>query len=99
MSYFFIANITIKNEKEYQQYINKAGDIFKKYKGEYLAVDNSPIVLEGKWNYTRLVVVKFDSKAYFEDWYNSKEYQEILQHRLKAADCDSILVRGLENKD
>ncbi len=95
MSYYFIAQIKINDENEYQKYIDKSGDIFRKYNGEYLSVDNEPFILEGKWNYTRTVLIKFKSKTDFEDWYNSDEYQEILKHRLNAANCDTLLIKGL----
>jgi uncharacterized protein (DUF1330 family) len=95
MSYYFIAQIRIKDDIEYQKYIDKSGDIFKKYKGEYLSIDNSPMILEGDWNYTRTVLIKFNSIGDFNEWYNSAEYQNMLKHRLNAADCDTILVKGL----
>lgn len=95
MNYYFVAQIRIKDQIEYQKYISKAGDIFKKYKGEYLSVDNEPVILEGKWDYTRTVLIKFNSKPEFEAWYKSAEYQEILKHRLNAADCDTLLIKGL----
>lgn len=96
MSYYFIGQIKINDEVEYQKYIDKSGDIFKKYNGEYLSVDNVPVILEGSWDYTRAVLIKFKSKNDFEAWYNSNEYKEILAHRLKAADCDTILIKGLD---
>ncbi|NLD49766.1 MAG: DUF1330 domain-containing protein [Clostridiaceae bacterium] len=96
MSYFFIAQIKIRDDKEYQKYIDKAGEIFKKYNGEYLSVDNNPTILEGNWNYTRTVLIKFQDLNDFNEWYNSKEYREILKHRLLGADCDSILIKGLD---
>lgn len=95
MSYYFVAQIRIKDEIEYQKYIDKAGDIFKKYNGTYLCVDNEPVILEGKWDYTRTVLIEFNSKKDFEDWYNSNECKEILVFRLKAADCDTLLVKEL----
>jgi uncharacterized protein (DUF1330 family) len=95
-NYYFIAQIRIKDKKEYQKYIDGARAVFKKYKGEYLAVDNDPEILEGDWNYNRTVIINFKSKSDFVDWYESKEYQEILKYRLGAADCDTILVKGLE---
>jgi Uncharacterized conserved protein len=95
MSYYFIAQIRIKNEIEYQKYLDNAEDIFRKYKGEYLSVDNNPQIVEGCWNYTRTVLIRFNNKNDFDEWYNSKDYQDILKHRLKAADCDTILVKGL----
>lgn len=94
MSYYFIAQIKINNETEYQKYIDEVEGVFKKFKGEYLAVDNSPVLLEGNWDYSRSVVIKFDSKQNFEEWYYSQEYQKILKYRLASAKCDSILVKG-----
>jgi len=96
MDYYFIAQIKINDEIEYQKYIDKAGSVFKKHNGEYLSIDNEPVTLEGKWDYTRTVLIKFESKKDFEDWYNSAEYKEILALRLKAADCDTILAKALE---
>ncbi len=97
MNYYFIANIKIEDPEEYQKYIDKSEEVFKKYNGKYLAVDNAPILLEGEWgDYTRTVLIEFKTKSDFEDWYNSDEYQAILKHRLNAANCDTILVQGLK---
>ena len=97
MNYYFIAQIKINDQTEYQNYISRAGEIFSKYRGKYLAVDNNPEVLEGRWNYTRTVLIRFDSRKDFDDWYHSEEYQEILKYRLKAAECDTLLVEGVGN--
>jgi len=97
MSYYLIAQIRINDESEYQEYINGSVEIFGKYNGKYLVVDNEPVLLEGDWNYTRTVLIRFDSMDDFDAWYKSDEYQKILQHRLKAADCDTILVKGLHS--
>jgi uncharacterized protein (DUF1330 family) len=94
MSCYFIANIRIHDEKEYQKYLDKSGEVFRKYNGTYLAVDDSPVCMEGNWDYTRTVLIRFDSKPDYDAWYQSAEYQEILKYRLSAAECDSILVTG-----
>lgn len=73
MSYYFITNIKINNPGEYKLYINDAEEIFNKFNGEYLAVDNHPKVLEGDWEYTRNVLIKFNRRADFDKWYNSEE--------------------------
>jgi uncharacterized protein (DUF1330 family) len=96
MSYFFIAQIKINDNIEYQKYIDKSESVFSKYNGEYVVVDNNTEILEGDWKYERLVMIKFNSKEDFNAWYNSLEYQQILKHRLKAANCDSILVKDLK---
>lgn len=92
--YYFVANININDLNEYQKYVDKVDGVFSKYKGKYLALDDNPEVLEGKWKYTRSVIVSFETKLDFDNWYNSKEYQEILKYRLNAAECDTILIKG-----
>lgn len=96
MNYYFCAYIRIKNQEEYQKYLDGVDEVFEKYKGEYLAVDESPILLEGEWNFTKAVLIKFNTKQDFEAWYYSDEYQKILKYRLLSADCDSILITGFE---
>lgn len=95
MPYYFIANIRINDESEYKKYVEKSGEVFSKYKGEYLAVDTNPEILEGEWKYTRTVIIKFDTKTDFHKWYFSPEYKEILKYRLSSSHCDTILVKGL----
>ena len=96
MTHYFVAQIKIHDQDEYNKYLDKFDDIFSKYKGEYLAIDDPPALLEGDWNYTKSVLVKFNSKEEFEDWYYSEDYQKILKHRLNAAKCDTILLEGLD---
>lgn len=98
MSYYFVANIRIHNPKDYQKYIDGVDDVFMKYNGRYLAVDNHPELLEGDWHYSRFVIISFNSRKDFEAWYHSSEYQQILKYRLAAAACDTILVKGLDNQ-
>lgn len=96
MIHYFVAQIKIHNHDEYEKYLDKFDDIFSRYKGEYLAIDESPALLEDEWNYTKSVLIKFNSKKNFEDWYYSDDYQKILKHRLNASKCDTILLEGLE---
>lgn len=96
MNHYFAAQITIHDDKEYQKYLDEFDDIFSRYNGEFLAIDESPVVLEGSWNCTKSVIIKFRSKEDFNEWYYSDDYQRILKHRLKAAKCDTILLEGVE---
>lgn len=89
-----MASIRIKDDLEYQKYVDQTDEIFAKFNGSYLAVDNTPEVVEGSWDYSRAVLIRFDGKEDFKAWYKSDEYQEILKYRLFASDCDTILIRG-----
>ena len=93
MSVYFIANIRINDEDKYQKYIERVSEIFSKFNGKYLKVDNEPVILEGEWDYSRLVLIEFPDEDSLNKWYYSDEYQTILKHRLLGAKCDTIVVR------
>ena len=95
MSSYFIAQIKIKDPEEYKKYLVGVDEVFAKFNGKYLTVDGEPEVLEGNWNYTRVVVIEFPNNDDLKKWYNSSEYQNILKYRLKAADCDTVIAKGL----
>ena len=96
MNHYFVAQIKIADPTEYEKYLDKFDEIFSLYKGEYLAIDESPVILEGDWNYTKSVLIKFNSKKDFEDWYYSADYQKILKFRLSSSKCDTVLIKGVE---
>ncbi len=92
--YYFVANIQIINIDEYNKYEDKVDEVFSKYNGKYLALDDNPQLLEGEWNYTRSVIISFENEIDFDSWYNSKDYQDILKYRLNSAKCDTVLIKG-----
>jgi len=94
MSVYFMANIRITDEKEYQLYLDSADAVFSGFKGTYLAVDSHPDVLEGTWKGTRAVLIHFETREDFNAWYHSEKYQKILQYRLSASESNSILIEG-----
>ena len=96
MKNYFVAQIKINDPKEYDKYLQGFDDIFSKYNGKYLAIDESPTLLEGTWEYTKSVLIEFNTREEFEAWYYSDDYQKILKYRLRAAKCDTIMLEGLE---
>ena len=96
MSAYFIANIRIKSQAEYAKYIAGCENVFAQFNGKYIAVEDNPTVLEGSWNYTRLVLIEFPDKKSLDAWYHSSSYQEILKYRLKGAECDTVVVESQE---
>jgi uncharacterized protein (DUF1330 family) len=85
MSCYFIAQLSINDEDEYQKYLNGFDTIFKKFDGKVITVEENPIVLEGDWDYSRLVIIRFTNEYEAKRWYHSPEYQSLLQHRLNAS--------------
>lgn len=96
MNHYFVAQIRINDHEVYEKYLENFEEIFSKFNGKYLAIDESPAIIEGNWDYTKSVLIQFNSKEEFEDWYYSEAYQKILKYRLRAANCDTILLEGVE---
>jgi uncharacterized protein (DUF1330 family) len=94
MKAYFVLHIKLKDDVEYKKYLDKCDSVFNKYKGRYLAVDEKFIVVEGKDDSSRIVIIEFNNEFEFNEWYNSKDYQDIIKHRLNGSDCNSILVHG-----
>ncbi len=76
-----MAGISVKDKDAYNRYLEQVDEVFDKYRGSYLAVDDFPQVLEGKWESERAVLIRFETKEAFEEWYRSEDYQEILKYR------------------
>jgi uncharacterized protein (DUF1330 family) len=94
MSAYFIANIEINDPLEYEKYLEGCDQVLAQFGGEYLAVDDRPGILEGVWNYTRVVLIRFPTEEDLRRWYDSPEYRDILKFRLASARCDTLAVRG-----
>jgi uncharacterized protein (DUF1330 family) len=94
MSCYFVAHITIHDRAEYKLYEDGFDEIFARYKGEVVAVDDHPKLLEGEWPYTRVVMIRFPDEQEARRWYDSSAYQQLVRHRLNAATANVVLVHG-----
>ena len=92
MSCYFIAQLQIHDEDEYKKYLNGFDIVFEKYDGEVIAVEESPLILEGDWDYSRLVIIRFSNEDEAGRWYHSPEYQSILKYRLNASKGTVLLI-------
>ena len=68
--------------------------IIKNFGGEYLVKAGEFKSIEGKWDFTRNVVIKFPSYEKALEWYNSDEYNQIKNLRLENAESNIIIIKG-----
>ena len=81
VSHYLVAQIEIADREQYSDYEAGFVEVFLKYKGKMLAVDEQPDLLEGSWPFTRTVLIEFPSSEAALDWYRSDEYQDLAKHR------------------
>jgi uncharacterized protein (DUF1330 family) len=96
MSVYFIAQLSIHDRETYTRYSSGFMEIFSKYNGKMLAVDEAPETMEGDWSCTRTVLIEFPTEHEAKSWYESNEYQSLAQHRLASSNANVVMIRGLE---
>ena len=94
MPVYLIAQLSIHDRATYAKYGSGFMDIFSRYGGRLLSVDEAPKVIEGEWGYTRTVLLEFPSEDQALSWYHSGEYQDLSQYRRAASDANLVLIRG-----
>ena len=91
---YMLAKLTITDQDTYGKYRAGFGGIFQQYGGEILAASGEPTVLEGEWEATITVLIRFDSRNEALEWYNSDGYQELVRIRQAASTGEFILMDG-----
>ena len=94
LSHYLIAEIEITDRAGYANYEAGFADVFMKFEGKMLSVDEQPTVLEGEWACTRTVLIEFPNEEAALAWYRSDEYQALARHRFAASTANVIMVKG-----
>ena len=95
MAGYVIAQIDIKSKEGFKEYAHKVPATVKSFGGEYLVRAGEFKSLEGKWNFSRNVVIKFPSYEKALEWYNSGEYKQIIDLRLNNSEGNLIIIKGV----
>jgi uncharacterized protein (DUF1330 family) len=95
MPVYAIAQLTITNRAAYDGYQAKFMGVMKKFQGRVLAADEKPLVVEGKWDREKVVLLSFPDEKAFRDWAESPEYVEIAKERKAGSQAVILLVKGI----
>jgi uncharacterized protein (DUF1330 family) len=94
MAVYLIAQISITDRAAYNRYQAKFLDVFRKFKGELLAADENPEVVEGDWNREKVILMRFPDRESFKEWAFSPEYREISKDRAAGSEGVFLLVKS-----
>ncbi|WP_299196237.1 DUF1330 domain-containing protein [uncultured Erythrobacter sp.] len=98
MPVYMISRMTIHDRAQYDKYEERFMEVFEKFDGTMLSVDEEPQVLGGEWTATRSVLMEFPSKPQLFAWMTSPEYQEISKYREAGSTGEAIIVKGFEGE-
>jgi uncharacterized protein (DUF1330 family) len=91
MTVYAIALLNNADRQRYAAYQSGFMEVFSRFSGKLLAVEEASTIKEGDWPHTRTVLIEFPDAEAFEAWFNSTEYQALAKHR-HAASTGSIAV-------
>jgi uncharacterized protein (DUF1330 family) len=92
---FVIVQIEINDRDAYHRY-ETAGhqEIFDKFSGKVVGLDEAVEIVEGSWPFTRTVLIEFPSKQLARAWYESDEYQAVAGLRHGSTTSNLVFVSG-----
>jgi uncharacterized protein (DUF1330 family) len=94
MKGYWNMRVNVSDEISYKKYAEKAKLAIEKFGGKYHVRGGRFEVVEGKHEFTRNVIVEFESFEIAKNCFNSKEYQEARSYRVNKADFNGIIVEG-----
>ena len=95
MPAYFVANVRVSDPKAFAEYAAQTPAVIARYGGRFLARGGQVGFTEGAWTPDRFVVVEFPTMEALQRWYNSEEYQRLLQVRKRSATTDAVAVSGV----
>ena len=95
MSAYIIANITVTNPTQYEEYKKFSSLAMQAHGAQVCVRGGKAEVLEGDWVPDRVVVLKFDSVAQAHAFHDSPEYARARQAREGAAIMRMVVVEGI----
>ncbi len=91
---YAIAQLKFTDRDAYNRYQGAFMKVFQRYSGTLLAADETPEVVEGKWDREKVVLIAFPDEPAFREWAESPDYQRISEDRRAGADSVVLLVKG-----
>lgn len=95
MTVYAIAHLRFTDRAAYDRYQTRFMEVFRRHPGTLLAADESPQVVEGQWDWEKVVLMSFPDESAFRQWAESPDYQDISKDRHAGADTVVLLARGL----
>lgn len=93
-SAYIIANVTVNNPEQYEEYKRLSTIAMKAHGAEVCIRGGKVEVLEGDWSPTRIVMLKFPTVEQAKAFYNSVEYEAARKAREGIAVMRMIVVEG-----
>ena len=86
MAVYFIGQITVKDDKIWQEYVSGIGESLAPFDCRIVFRGQLVEILAGQHGHDLVVVLEFHDQSTLDNWYGSEKYQSLIPLREKAAD-------------
>ena len=77
MSGYLIAQLNMTDKESFKLYAETVPESVKKFGGKYLVRAGEFKSMQGKWDFTRNVIIEFPTYEKALEWYNSDIYKPV----------------------
>lgn len=96
MAAYLVVDSHLTDPTLYEQYKLQARPLAEKHGGEYLARGGPMSIKESAlWSPKRMVLIRFPSVIQAEAFYQSPEYQKVLQISKQSAERTVVILEGI----
>lgn len=96
MAAYVISDVRIVDPEAFVAYRDAVPAVLAAHDVEYVVRGGQPTILEGEWDVSRIIVLRFRDREHVRRWYASDEYQELIRLRHGAVEVSAIVVDGFE---
>ena len=95
MSGYLIAQLNMTDKESFKLYAESVPESVKKFGGKFLVRAGEYKSMEGKWDFTRNVIIEFPTYEKALEWCGSEEYKPVKPIRLANSVANGIIIRGV----
>ena len=95
MSGYLIAQLNMTDKESFKLYAETVPESVKNFGGKYLVRAGEFKSMQGKWDFTRNVIIEFPTYEKALEWYNSDLYKPLKELRQKGSEGNIIIIKGI----
>ena len=95
MSGYLIAQLNMTDKESFKLYAETVPESVKNFGGKYLVRAGEFRSMQGKWDFTRNVIIEFPTYEKALEWYNSDIYKPLKELRQKGSEGNIIIIKGV----
>ena len=80
------------------EYMPRVRPVLDKYGAKFLIATDDPEVLEGDRVVKRVVFIEFESLVRAQEFYHSKDYQDVIGYRFRSAQSHLYMMGGVADQ-